>query len=97
MLEFCPHYHELKPILGGRNTDVANPGNSCGDVMPLVIYKSPFASSSVALISSVGPSSPSIISARYFSETSHPSSSSSTKYSGKKEDYNKLCSIWPRW
>lgn len=50
MLKVCPHYHELEPILGDRNADVANTGNSCGDAMPLATYKSPFASSSVGFI-----------------------------------------------
>ena len=49
MLKPCLKYHELKPILGDRNTDATNPGNSCGNIIiQLVAYTSPFTTSSVA-------------------------------------------------
>ena len=97
MLKICPRYHELKStILGGRNTDVANPGNSCGNTIPLVAYtspsatpsvaSSPSATPSVASSPSAGPSSPSIITQRHTTGTSH--SPSSTRYSGKNKIIN---------
>ncbi|KAG2207462.1 hypothetical protein INT46_007229 [Mucor plumbeus] len=61
LLKICPQYHKLKSILGDRNTDVANPGNPCGNTISLVAYTSP----------SAGPSSPSVITQRHTTGTSH--------------------------
>ncbi|KAG2192176.1 hypothetical protein INT46_004330, partial [Mucor plumbeus] len=69
-----------------RNTDVANPGNSCGNTIPLVAYTSSSSTPSVASSPSAGPSSPSVITQRHTTGTSH--SPSSTRYSGKKKIIN---------